>query len=97
MSTMIESLQSQIKALPHDEFMHLRAWLTEQEWERWDAQIAADSDAGKLDFLIEEAQSIQYASKPTLYELHEHAVDTGIGDFAENLDHYLYGVDKQDG
>jgi len=27
--------------------------------------------------------------------LHDFAVDTGITDFAENIDHYLYGLPKQ--
>ena len=30
-----------------------------------------------------------------LYRIHEHAVDMGIDDLAENLDHYLYGLDKK--
>ena len=31
-----------------------------------------------------------------IYELHQHAVDTGITDLAANHDHYLYGVSKED-
>ncbi len=31
-----------------------------------------------------------------IYQLHHHAVDTGITDLAENHDHYLYGADRQD-
>jgi predicted CopG family antitoxin len=31
-----------------------------------------------------------------LYRLHELAIDMGITDLAQNLDHYLYGLDKDD-
>lgn len=27
--------------------------------------------------------------------LHEFAIDTGVSDLAENIDHYLYGLPKQ--
>lgn len=33
-------------------------------------------------------------SQSPLYRLHEHAIDTGIPDLAQNLDHYLYGLPK---
>jgi hypothetical protein len=29
--------------------------LSEKDWERWDKEIEADSEAGKLDFLVREA------------------------------------------
>ncbi|HEY3290325.1 MAG TPA: hypothetical protein VGK87_09375 [Anaerolineae bacterium] len=32
----------------------------------------------------------------SLYHLHEHAIDTGISDLAEQHDHYIYGVSKHD-
>ena len=33
--------------------------------------------------------------KSRLLELHKYAVDTGIGDLAEQHDHYLYGTPKR--
>lgn len=30
-----------------------------------------------------------------IYRLHEHAKDLGMTDFAQQIDHYLYGHDKQ--
>ena len=31
-------------------------WLTEKDWERWDQEIEADSNSGRLDFLVREAR-----------------------------------------
>jgi len=39
----------------------------EKEWERWDKEIAADSEAGKLDFLMREA--LDAKAKDTLKDL----------------------------
>jgi hypothetical protein len=35
------------------------------------------------------------ATVPPIYQLHEYAVDLGVDDLAQNIDHYLYGHDKQ--
>jgi len=40
-------------------------------------------------------------SEPTsniapIYQLHQHAVDTGISDLAAQHDHYIYGTSKDD-
>ena len=35
------------------------------------------------------------AEVPPIYQLHEYAVDLGSDDLAQNIDHYLYGHDKQ--
>lgn len=37
----------------------------------------------------------QPATIAPIYQLHHQAIDTGIPDLAENHDHYLYGVAKQ--
>ena len=55
--TQVEQIQSDIKALPKQEFVALRDWLIELDWYQWDAEIEQDSASGKLDFLIEEALS----------------------------------------
>lgn len=45
----------------------LRQWLSESDWENWDRQIEADSESGKLDFLI--AEVLEAKEKGTLKEL----------------------------
>ena len=58
MST-IGEIQQAILALRRSEYAELKRWLGESEaerhWEQWDEKIEADSDAGKLDFLVTEA------------------------------------------
>ncbi len=51
----IEDIQAVIESLPPEQYARLRDWFTERDWELWDRQIKADAEAGKLDFLIEEA------------------------------------------
>jgi hypothetical protein len=63
----IEEIQAEIELLPQDKFIQLRRWFAEKDWERWDEQLEQDSHAGKLDFLLEEAQSAK--AKGQLREL----------------------------
>jgi hypothetical protein len=51
----VESIQNDIKSLPHREYMKLVHWFSEQDWNSWDDEIERDSKSGKLDFLLEEA------------------------------------------
>ena len=51
----VEEIQVAIESLPDQEYVRLRQWFSERDWEKWDRQIEADSESGKLDFLIEEA------------------------------------------
>lgn len=51
----VEEIQVAIESLPHREYIRLRRWFSERDWEKWDRQIEADSESGKLDFLIDEA------------------------------------------
>lgn len=53
--TTVEQIQTAIKSLSPKEYTRLRSWFTEREWQSWDRKIEMDSEAGKLDFLIEEA------------------------------------------
>lgn len=53
--TKVQEIQSAIESLPREEYVRLRQWFSERDWERWDEQIEADSETGKLDFLISEA------------------------------------------
>ena len=52
----ITDIQEAILDLPETEYAALRKWLSDLDWERWDTQIEADSNAGKLDHLLDEAR-----------------------------------------
>jgi len=51
----VEEIKAAIGTLPEREYASLRNWFSERDWKEWDRKIAEDSEAGKLDFLIEEA------------------------------------------
>jgi hypothetical protein len=53
--TQIELLERQIADLDDQSFAELREWFIEFDHARWDKKLAADSNLGKLDFLIESA------------------------------------------
>jgi hypothetical protein len=53
--TKVQEIQTVIESLPREEYVRLRQWFSERDWDQWDKQIEADSEAGKLDFLIKEA------------------------------------------
>jgi hypothetical protein len=63
----VEQLQMEIEALSEEDFARLRRWFAEKDWERWDRQLESDVEAGKLDFLIEEALAAK--TQGTLREL----------------------------
>ena len=52
----IDDLKSQIESLPNEEFAEIFRWLSEKSWEKWDKDIEADAEGGRLDFLIREAR-----------------------------------------
>ncbi len=51
----LEVLEQQIAELDDISFSKLRDWLVEFDHARWDKKLEADSNAGKLDFLINAA------------------------------------------
>ncbi len=51
----VEKIKSIIEKLPEREFIEIRNWILEKDWEKWDKKIEEDSQKGLLDFLIEEA------------------------------------------
>ena len=53
----VELIESEIVKLSSVEVQQVSRWLQEFLAEQWDQQIVADSDAGRLDFLFEEAAS----------------------------------------
>lgn len=66
MSTIAE-IQQAILALPENDYVLLRQWFSELDWKKWDEQIEADSQDGKLDFLA--AQALQAKSEGPLLDL----------------------------
>ena len=52
----IDELKAEIESLPGEQFTELFQWLSEKDWARWDQEIEADSQAGRLDFLVREAR-----------------------------------------
>ncbi len=52
----IDEIKKTIETLPAEEYNKLRQWFSERDWLRWDEQIELDSESGKLDFLIKEAE-----------------------------------------
>ena len=63
----IDELKADIDRLPSEELAELSRWLSEKEWESWDKEIEADSQAGRLDFLVREAH--EEKAKGTLKEM----------------------------
>jgi hypothetical protein len=51
----VEEIKTAIESLSMREYGMLREWFSEKDWKIWDKEIEKDSEAGKLDFLIEEA------------------------------------------
>ncbi len=51
----VEEIQQAIEALSEEDYERIRQWLAEADWDDWDRQIATDSEAGRLDFLVQEA------------------------------------------
>ena len=53
--TSVEDIEKAIAELPPRDFDRLRVWFEKFQAERFDARIARDAAAGKLDRLAEEA------------------------------------------
>ena len=65
--TSIAEIQEAILSLPSEEYVQLRQWFTELDWEMWDREIEADLEAGRLDSLI--AEAVEAQEQGTLQEL----------------------------
>ena len=59
----VEQIERQIQSLDDQAFARLRQWFIEYDHARWDRQIEADSAAGKLDSLADEALAEHRAGK----------------------------------
>ncbi len=59
----VEEIKQAIDTLPEEDYVLLRQWFSEKDWQKWDAQISTDSGAGKLDFLLKEALEARATNK----------------------------------
>ena len=59
----VNEIKSAIESLPEKEYVELRNWFSEKDWEKWDRQIEMDSESGKLDFLVKEALDEKHIGK----------------------------------
>ena len=57
----VEEIEAAIESLPPEEFAQLAQWIRDQDEDAWDRQMDADAAAGKLNFLIEEADREELA------------------------------------
>ena len=53
--TKVQELERAVAALPSRQYGHFRRWFLEEDWKKWDRQVEADSESGRLDFLTAEA------------------------------------------
>jgi len=63
----VEEIKEAIDTLPEEEYIQLRQWFSEKDWQKWDQQIVVDSETKKLDFLLKEV--VEAKSKNKLREL----------------------------
>jgi hypothetical protein len=63
----VEEIKEAIAALPEEEYILLRKWFSEKDWQQWDLQIKKDSESKKLDFLLKEV--LEAKAKGNLREL----------------------------
>jgi hypothetical protein len=52
----VEEIEAAIDGLSPEEYRRIVQWFRTREQKRWDDQMDADSSAGKLDFLFDEAE-----------------------------------------
>lgn len=63
MQAKLEEIQNAVTGLPKGDYDRFRDWFIDRDWELWDHQIEADSEAGKLDRLVEEALAEKKSGK----------------------------------
>ena len=61
--TTLQEIQAAADQLSPEDRTELRRWLREQDAAAWDRELEADAQAGKLDFLAEEALQEYRAGK----------------------------------
>jgi hypothetical protein len=61
--TKIEEIETAVASLPVQDYRQFREWFIERDWAHRDKQIQADAEAGKLDFLVQEASDVDEKRK----------------------------------
>jgi len=61
----VEEIEALVAGLPKSDFQRFLAWLDEYRWEKWDAQIAEDSQSGRLDALVRSVEAEVASGKAT--------------------------------
>lgn len=59
----VAEIQQAIVSLTKSDYAELMHWLAEYDWDQWDKQIEADSETGKLDFLLSQAEEARGQGK----------------------------------
>ena len=59
----VQEIERAITQLPPSELTELMAWLENHHHEKWDKQIEDDLDSGRLDSLINQAETEYEAGK----------------------------------
>ncbi len=63
----IAEIQRAILLLPETDYIKLRKWISDLDWDKWDKQVEADAGEGALDFLL--AEALEAKEDGTLQEL----------------------------
>jgi len=63
MPNIVEDIEKAITQLPQEQLLEFRAWYEKFDSDAWDAQIARDASAGKLDALADAAIAEHRAGK----------------------------------
>ena len=45
----LDEIKASIESLPEDEFVQIRQWFSEKDWQKWDEQIKDDSEGGEIE------------------------------------------------
>ena len=59
----LAEVETAVEHLAENEYGEFRKWFLQRDWEIWDRQIEADSAAGRLDFLVQEAHDAKRTGK----------------------------------
>jgi len=61
----IEELEKAVATLPPEDYRSFRDWFSDYDMDQWDKQIEADSKAGRLDSMINQALEDYNAGRAT--------------------------------
>jgi hypothetical protein len=61
----VEELERAVAVLPPEDYKSFRDWFADFDMDQWDKQIEADSNAGHLDSMINEALKDYHAGRAT--------------------------------